>query len=160
MRRECAQRTQMQFTPSRSLEDLRKSSTNSGCGHSPPSRALTHSQSLHAIAKQRRKAELQMQHARLELHQVREQLCGQHVALPSQLRQFRQELRIPQSRQSILVAHHYSLSCEISSPTLAQRASFHGQNSSKVVRSLETLATRKLARATPKLQLTPFDDPI
>ena len=158
MRRERAQRTQVQFAPSQVLVRLRKSSTHARCRHSPPSRAFTHSQGFHAVRKQRRKSQLQMQQALLELHEVCEQLCEQHVALPSQLRQSRQELRIPQSHQSILVAHHSSLAREISSPALGRCVLFRRENGFECDLATETVASRNLVRATTKSNSHPLDE--
>jgi hypothetical protein len=85
-------------------------------------------------------SEFQMELALLELNQVRKHLCRQHVALSNQLRQPSQELRIPQSHQLILVAHHACLSCVISVRALALRNRFLGTNAFEVDRGQETLA--------------------
>jgi hypothetical protein len=81
-----------------------------------------------------------MEHACFEFNQVSEHLRGKPVALLTQRRQSRQELRIFQLDQSILGAHVSCLSRVISTLALAVRCRFWQQNGFEIDRALETLA--------------------
>src|SRR6478736_4996357 len=100
-----------------------------------------------------------MQLALLELHQVRQHVRGQRITLPNKLRQSRHELRIPDSHQSILVAHESSLPCVILSFALLHRDRFQPQNGSQFIRALESPTTQNLAQTKPQIQLTLHDHP-
>jgi len=113
VRRQRTQRTQMQIPSSHTLERIWKSPTHPRRRHSSAGRALAHTQSFDAVRKQRRKPELQMQMTLIELHQVRQHLRRQRIALLHELRQPRNELRIPDSHQSIPIAHDSSVSRDI-----------------------------------------------
>src|SRR6187431_359836 len=147
----------MQLPSCNPLERLGESPTHPHCRYSAPGRAFTHSERLHTVCKQRRKSELQMEHAALELHQVRKQLCGKPVALHNQLRQSRQELRIPQFHQSITVPHNPCLPCVISTHALPCESCFEPQNGFEVDRGHNRHATPNLAQAPPKIPLTRQD---
>ena len=95
-----------------------------------------------------------MQHALLELYQVREHLSRKHVALPNQLRQSRQELRISQFDQSITVPHDSCLACDTSAFTSTHRSCFRLRNGCKLDRAPETPAPRSLTQIHPQSQLT------
>src|SRR6478609_7116578 len=159
MGRERAQRTQVQFPARYPLEHARKSSTHPSRRNSPPSSAFTHAERFDAVRKQRRKPELQMQQALLELNQVREHLCAEQIALPNQLRQTCQELRIAQSRQPILVAHRSLVTRAISNLTLTPGHSFQRKNACEPDRPRHALASSNLTSTMPQIQLTPHIEP-
>src|SRR6478736_5325855 len=156
MRSQRAERAQMQSSTGNALKRARKSPTHASRRNSPPSRAFT--ERFDAIRKHRREPELQVQHALLELRQVRQHLRCQLVALPNQRRQPRQKLRIPQSLQSILVIHCSGLTREILSLALPSRQSFARGNGFKVDRLHERTAARTLAPTTPQIQETSLVD--
>src|SRR6478736_1936913 len=156
MRSQRAERAQMQSSTGNALKRARKSPTHASRRNSPPSRAFT--ERFDAIRKHRREPELQVQHALLELRQVRQHLRCQLVALPNQRRQPRQKLRIPQSLQSILVIHCSGLTREILSLALPSRQSFARGNGFKVDRVHERTAARTLAPTTPQIQETSLVD--
>ena len=95
-----------------------------------------------------------MQHALLELHQMRQHLSRQLVTPPNQCRKPRQELRIPQSHQPIWVDHHSRVSREISSLTLPLKRRFQRKNSDERDRHRERAPSRILAPSTPLIQQT------
>src|SRR6478736_4704232 len=156
MRSQRAERAQMQSSTGNALKRARKSPTHASRRNSPPSRAFT--ERFDAIRKHRREPELQVQHALLELRQVRQHLRCQLVALPNQRRQPRQKLRIPRSLQSILVIHCSGLTREILSLALPSRQSFARGNGFKVDRLHERTAARTLAPTTPQIQETSLVD--
>jgi len=108
---ERAQRAQVQLAERDPFEHYRKSSTYASCRDSSSRRSFTHSQRFYAVRKQRRETQLQVQQALFEFDQVREQLASQKIILANQRRQPRDEFRIRQSHQSILVVHPLCIPC-------------------------------------------------
>src|SRR5450432_2388697 len=97
----------MQITASDQRECLGKTSTHTSPGQSSPRGPLAQSERLDAVREGRWKAQIQMEHALLELRQVCEYIPRDLVALLDQVGQAGDELRIFQPRQSISFPHGF-----------------------------------------------------
>ncbi|HEX2671724.1 MAG TPA: hypothetical protein VHM25_12670 [Polyangiaceae bacterium] len=158
VRGEGTESTQVQFAPSNAVEHPRKSTTHTHRRHAPPRNTFAHTQRFHAVRKQRRETELQMQPSLVELNQVRQHLRSEFVAPLNEPRQPRDELRIPDLHQPILVAHRSSVPCVISSRALLLRSRFQPKINFELTRIRQGLFTQNLGPAMPKIQSTSHDE--